>query len=128
MAIALEWAVVNLVQGIDEQHDVLRGIPSIHEKGMKGQLLVINDLAKHVLHMIELGLAVAFGIVDEVTDHPVLAALGIHVHATDQANALNETVRVAAILQPYHLDAVREVLVQYGVIEHDIAMGRGLDL
>ena len=63
-----------------------------------------------------------------VIDHPVLARLGIDIHAVDQADALDQTVRVAGKLQPHQFDLVREVLVQHRVVENHKAIRRGLDL
>lgn len=95
---------------------------------MKRQLLVLHDLREHVLYMVELALAVPVRIVDAVIDHPVLARLGIDVHAVDQADALDQAVRVAGKLQPHQFDLVREVLVQHRVVENHKAIRRGLDL
>ena len=64
----------------------------------------------HVLHMVELALAVPVGIVHAVIDHPAPARLGIDVHAVDQTDAFDQSVRIAAVLQPHQFDLVREVL------------------
>jgi len=106
LAIVLEWAVVNLVERIDEQYQFLGGIPGIHQDGMKRQLLVPLNLREHVLHVVELTLAVPVRVIDAIIDYPILAALGIDIHAVDQADALNQTVRIAGILQPHQLDLV----------------------
>ncbi len=66
LPVVLEPAVVNLVEGIDEQHQLPGRIPGIHEDRMKRQLLVLHDLREHVLHMVKLALAVPFRIVDAV--------------------------------------------------------------
>lgn len=95
---------------------------------MKRQLLVLHDLHEHVLHMVERALAVPVGIVNAVIDHPVLARLGIDVHAVDQTDAFAQSVRIAAVWQPHQFDLVREVLVQHRVVEDDVTMRRGLDL
>jgi hypothetical protein len=128
LTVVLERAVVNLAEEVDEQHQILGRVPGIHEDRMKRQLLVLHDLREHVLHVVELALAVPVGIANAVIDHPVLARLGIDVHAVDQADALDQTVGVAGKLQPHQFDLVREVLVQHGVVENDEAMDRGLNL
>lgn len=63
-----------------------------------------------------------------VIDHPVLARLGIDAHAIDQADASDESMRIATELQSHQLDLVREVLVQHRIVEDDITMDRGQNL
>lgn len=128
LAVVLERAVINLVQRIDEQHQLFCRVPGIHEDRMKRQLLVLHDLRDHVLHMIELAFAIPVGIVDAVIDDPVLACLGIDVHAVDQADTFDKPVCITGKLQPHQFDLVREVLVQHRVIENHETMRRGLNL
>ena len=111
LTVVPEGAVVDLVETIDAQHQFFGRVPGVHQDGMKWQLLVLYQLRKHVPRMIEFALAIPVGIVDAVIDHPVLARLGMDVHTVDQPDALDQTMRIAAVLQPHQCDLVREILI-----------------
>jgi hypothetical protein len=83
---------------------------------------------QHVPHMVELGFAIAVRIVDPVVDDPVAPCLGIDVHAGDDADALDDAMRIAAVLAPHQFDPMREILVRHRVVEHEITVVRQLDI
>jgi hypothetical protein len=58
LAVALERAVKEFAQRLDEQHQVLDGVPSIHEHTGEGKLLVGHGAREHVSHMIKFGLVI----------------------------------------------------------------------
>ena len=80
---------------------------------------MMNQVGQHVAHMIQLGFAVAVRIVEAVVDDPVLLRQRIHVHAVHHADALDQTVSVAAVLTSDQLDLVREILIDDRVVERD---------
>jgi len=79
----------------------------------------MNQVGQHVAHMIQLGFAVAVRIVEAVVDDPVLLRQRIHVHAVHHADALDQTVSVAAVLTSDQLDLVREILIDDRVVKRD---------
>lgn len=118
LVVVPERRIVNLVQEIDIQHQALRRIPCIHQHGMKRQLHVMEDPDKHVLHKIELGLAVLPGIANALIDHAAPACLEIGIHGVDQTNAFDEFEDIAAELPRYQFDFVRDNLVQHSIVPH----------
>jgi len=120
--VAAQRAVVGLAQRLDEQHQILRGVPRIHQDPSERQLLVMDHVGQHVTHVIEFGFAVTVRIVNAVIDDPVFAALRIHVEAVHYADALDDAVSVAAVLPSHQLDLVRKILVGHGIVEHDTAV------
>lgn len=53
---------------------------------------------QHVVYMVKLGVAVAVGIVAAVVDEPELIDLGIDLHTSHDADALDDSLGVAAPL------------------------------
>src|SRR5579883_10656 len=45
LAVGFEWAVVNLLERLNEQHQVFGGVPGVHQHRLKRQLLVIDRMA-----------------------------------------------------------------------------------
>ena len=124
LAVGLQGTVVESAHRLDEQHHVLGGVPAVKQHVCEGQGLVGNGERQHLLHMIELGLAIALRVEDAVIDDPILSRIGIDVQAVDHANALDQAMLVAAVLQANQLDGVGMLLVQDGVIEHQAAAWR----
>ncbi|MCW5235798.1 hypothetical protein D5047_05580 [Verminephrobacter eiseniae] len=50
------------------------------------------------------------------------------MQAIDDTDALDQVVRVTAVLQAYKIHLVRMVLAQDGVVKHDAAIGIGFNL
>lgn len=103
-AIALQWAVIDLANRFDEQHQLLRRVPRIHEHGAASQLLVMDHIGQHIAHMIELGQAIVLRVVNPVIDDPVLSGIQIHIHTRHDADAFDNPVLIAAVLPPHQLD------------------------
>jgi hypothetical protein len=81
LAVRLEVAIIDFLQGLDKQPNVFRGLPRIHQHGVKRQTLVIDRVAEQVRDMLKLGLAVAVGIVEPVVDQPELIPSRLHLDA-----------------------------------------------
>lgn len=120
LAISLERAIIDFLQRLDEQHQLLGGIPAIHEYGPKRQALVMDDVRQHVLDMIELGFAVPVGIIQPVVDQPEIIGFGIDTETAHDTDTADQALRITAILATDQLDPVRKILVQYRIIEDQI--------
>ena len=127
LPIALERTVVRLALGFDKQHQVFGGVPRIHQHGAKWQRLVMVGIAQHLLHMIELGLAIAVRIVNAVINDPMLLRLRINIHAGHHANALDDAMRIATVLAPYQFNLMRKILVNDRIVKHNVSLDRNLD-
>ena len=53
-AIALEGTVEDLARPVQMQHQILGGVPGVHQYNPKRQLLDLNGLIEHFLHVREL--------------------------------------------------------------------------
>src|ERR671913_2607093 len=115
MAIALERAVILLGHPLNQEHQVLCGVPSVHEHRLKRHPSM-RHRAQHLTHMIELCLAICVRIEDPVIDHPEALSGGVDVHTRDYPNAPNDALVVAAPLLACHLDGRPKALLQHGVI------------
>jgi hypothetical protein len=123
LAVRLEGAIIDFLQGLDEQHQVFGGIPTVHQHGLERQALVIDGIAEHVMDMIELGFAVAIGIVEPVVDQPERIQLRIHIDAGDDADAADQAMGIATVLAAHQVDLPGEVLIQHGVVKEQITGG-----
>jgi hypothetical protein len=77
LAVVLEWAVINFPQQLDEQHQLLSGIPAILEHRLKGRLLVMDGIRQLVTDRGKLGVALPVRIVEAVVDEPELIVSGL---------------------------------------------------
>ena len=122
LAVALDGAV----EGFPLPHQVLEqigsGIPGVHEHGLVSDASVAHA-GQHVVCMVELCLAVRLGGEDAVVDEPELVCVGIVVDTVDQADALDDAMRVARVLTPDQLYPVAVLLVEEGVVEEQVAFG-----
>jgi len=127
-AVALDRAVVELLERLNVEYEPLCGVPAIHQHGLEVQLLAVRQGAQHLLDMMELGLAVAVGVVDVVADDPELLSLGVDMDAVDHPDALDHRLGVAAVLAAHQPDAARMALLQNRVVEDRVAFFAGHDL
>ena len=104
--VALERTVVELVQLLDEQHQLLRGVPAVHQHAIEVQAFVGQQAQQHVLDVIGLGLAIAIRVIEPVVRNPVLPGVRIDIQAVDHPDALDQAMRIAVVLAADHLDAV----------------------
>nr|WP_265287591.1 hypothetical protein [Verminephrobacter eiseniae] len=128
LAVALERTVEDLTRTVQVQHDVLGGVPRIYQHRPERQLLDGQCIVEHLPHVGELGLAVDVRCVDAPVDDPIALGSRVHVQAIDDTDALDQVVRVTSVLQAYQINLVRMVLVQNGVVKHDVAIGIGFNL
>ena len=126
--VGLDRADEGQLQSVDEDHHVLGRIPGVHEHRAGGQGFLGQGPCEHLAHMVELAFTVPLGVVQTVVDDPVLATLGVDVQAIDHADAFDQSVGVAAVLQPHQIDMMGMVLVDDGVIEDQTTLGRGDDI
>ena len=117
-AIALEGTVEDLVRPMQMQHQILGGVPGVHQYNPKRQHLDLNGLIEHFLHVRELGLSVAFRVKDTPVEDPIALCFGVDIQAVDDADSLDQPMRITAILQPHHFYFVRMVLVRDAVVKH----------
>ena len=103
--VALEGAVVEFLERLNVEHQPLRGVPAVHQHGLKGELLVMHQVVEHLLDVMELGLAVALGVVDAVVDDPELLGFGVDVDAVNHPDAPDHRVGIAAVLAAHQSDA-----------------------
>ena len=118
LAVALERAVEDLVGPVYMQHQVLGGIPGVHQYNPERQLLGVQCVIKHFLHVREFGLGVVFRVKDTPIDDPVALGFGVDIQAVDDTDSLDQSMRVAAILQSNHFYFVRMVLVRDAVVKY----------
>ena len=88
LAIIFERTVVDFLVFLNRQHDFLGGIPTIYQHGPELQLLLVNTIQEHFLHMIEFCLAIPSWIVNSIIDDPKLIQLRIDIHTSHNAYAL----------------------------------------
>ena len=117
-AIALEGTVEDLVRPMQMQHQILGGVPGVHQYNPKRQPLDLNGLFEHFLHVRELGLGVAFRVKDTPVDDPIALCFGVDIQAVDDADSLDQPMRITAVLQPHHFYFVRMVLVRDAVVKY----------
>lgn len=118
LTVGFERAIKDLSTLVDMRHQILGGVPGIHEDGAERQVFAGNGLVEHVPHVVEFGLAVPVWIIEPPIDDPVFAGVHVDIHAIDDTNAFDDSMFVAAILAPYqfHLEGV--ALVQDRIVEY----------
>jgi len=104
------------------QHDLLAGVPGVHQDGAERQPFLQEGVVEHVPHLVELGLAVRVGVVGAPVDHPVLAGVEVDIQAVDDADALDNAVFVAAVLTADEFYVERVALVQHSVVENQVGV------
>ena len=124
MAIISERTVVNLAQALNVQHGIFGRIPGIHQDRPKLQLLLVDTIRKHVMHMVEFGLAITFRRIDAVVNDPELVERGIDIDTRHHPNPSDDAMRIPAVLPMHQFDLGREVLVRHGVIKNHITFWR----
>ena len=124
LTIILERTVVDFVQPLNQQQNFLRSVPTVHQNCPKRQLFLINAVEQHVLHMVQLGLAVPFRVIDAVVNDPELIDLRIDVDTGDNANALDDFMNIATVLFSNQFDVSGKVLVNHCVIKNQETIGR----
>ena len=73
LPVGFQRTVVDLAEGLDEQHQILGRIPTVHQHRLEGQALLVNHIGQHLMDMVELGLAIAVRVVEAEVDEPELA-------------------------------------------------------
>ncbi len=117
-AIAVEGTVEDLVRPMQMQPQLLGGVPGVYQYNPKRQPLDLNGVIEHFLHVRELGLGVAFRVKDTPVDDPIALCFELDIQAVDDADSLDQPIRITAILQPHHFYFVRMVLVRDAVVTH----------
>lgn len=72
LAVVFERTVVNLLIFLNCQHDFLGSIPTVHQNSPKSQVLLIDTIDKHLLHMINFRFSVSIRIIEPVVYDPKL--------------------------------------------------------
>lgn len=105
------------------QHKVFRGIPGVHQHGMARQPFLMDHIGEHLPRTVQLGVAIAVGIIDAVINQPELIGLRTDVDPGHHANALDHGFGVAAPLPAYTSIRRELLLVQHRIIEEQVACG-----
>ena len=122
LPVGLQQTVVDLAEGLDEQHQVLGRVPTIHPHGLERQPLLVNHVGQHVADVFELGLTV--GVVEAEVDQPALICSGIEIDAGHDPDAFDHHRLVVTALPAYQFNLVRSVFVQHGIVEQHVAVRR----
>lgn len=96
LAVVFERAIIGLFQALDEQQDVLGRIPTIHQDEPEQKVLLIDAICQHVMHMVQLGLAIAFGIINSIVNDPESIQRGVDIHTGHDPNSFDDLMRIAA--------------------------------
>lgn len=112
LAVALDRAVKHLVRTVQMDHQVLGGVPGVHQHHPKWQLLHMQRIIEHLLHVCELGLVVVVRRVHPPVDDSVALDLGVYIQAVDHANAFDQAMCVPAVLQLYQFNFVGMIFVR----------------
>lgn len=107
----------------DHQHPPLGRLPALPQPGLKGQPLVIHDVVQPLAPLIELAVAVARRVIQAVIHQPELIQARIDGDASHHPDSWDPGLGVTPGLAPNPLDSQRGVLVQYGVLKHEGALG-----
>ena len=105
---------------VNGEHQVFGGIPGIHQDGAKRNGACAKRL-KHLSNMIELGFAIVVGIIKPVVKNPEATAAGMNVEARNQADAVDDTVFIAAPLSSRQFDAGTKLLIQNAVVKDNVS-------
>ena len=125
LAIILERTVVNLVQPVNCEHHFFRGVPAIHQNCPKRQLFLVDTVEQHVVHMIQLGFAIAVRIINAVINDPELVDLRIDIHTGYDTYTLDNSMGIATVLMPNQFNIFRKILVNHGIIKNNETIGCG---
>ena len=126
-AVTFQGAIKGFAHRQQPLEQVRSGVPAIHQHGSVGNAAQ-GQLGQHIGYVVELGLAIPVGGEEAVIKQPELVGFGVDVHASDQADASNHAVGVAAVLVADQFDASAVVLVEHRVVEQDVAPGGEYDL
>ena len=121
LAVILERAIIDLFQALHKQHDILGRIPAIHQDEPKQKFLLIHTVCQHIMHMIQLGLAIPVRIINALVDDPELVQHGIDIHTGHHPNSFDDPVCISAPLAPHQIHLEREILIHNRVIKHHIS-------
>jgi hypothetical protein len=119
-AVIFERTIIDLFQRLDEQHDFFGRIPAVHQDEAKQQVLLIDTIGQHVMHMIQLGLAISLRIIDAIVNDPELIRSGIDIHTSYHAHSFDNPMRISTPLPPHQIHLEREILVHDRVIKHQV--------
>ena len=108
-------------------HQILGGVPRIHQHGAERQVFGLAGIVEHVPHMVEFGLAVPVGIIDPPIDYPVFAGIQVDIHAIDDTDAFHDGMLVAAILAAHQFYLERMALVQDSIVEYKAGVPAAAD-
>ena len=120
-AIILERAVVDFAQFLNLEHDIFGGIPAIHQHVSEQKLLLIHTIFQHVMHMIQLGLAVALRIINAIVDDSELIHSRIDIHTGHYSDPFDDPMCITTPLPPDQVHLEREILIHHRVIKHQVA-------
>ncbi len=118
LPVIFEWTVVDFPELFNLEHDFFGGIPGVHQNCPKIQALLVNTVQKHILNMIQFGFSITIRIINTVINDPELIGLWIDIHTSHNTNALDNPVRIPAILAPNQFDFARKILIDHGVIKN----------
>ncbi len=121
LAVILERAIIELFQALNKQHDILSRIPAIHQYEPKQKLLLIHTVCQHIMHVIQLRLAIPLRIIKTIIDDPELVQNGVDIYAGHHPNTFDDPVRISTPLPPYQFHLEREILIHDRVIEHQVS-------
>ena len=68
LAVIFERTVVVFLQRLNEPHHGFGRIPRVHQYGLEGQCLLIDDVAQHLTYMIEFAMAITVRVVNPVVN------------------------------------------------------------
>ena len=103
---------------MDVQHQVLGGVPRVHQCSAKGELLDVQRVIKHFLHVHQLGFVIPVWVKNSPINDPVALSFRANIQTVDDANAFNQPMSVTAVLQSHQFNFVRMILIRNAVIEN----------
>jgi hypothetical protein len=56
-------------------HNILGGVPRIHQNSPEWQAFIMEGIIEHILHMIEFGFAITVGIINSPINNPILVGV-----------------------------------------------------
>ncbi len=124
LPIIFEWTVVDFPVPFNAQHDFFGRIPTVHQHSPELQLLLVNTIQKHLLHMIQFVLAISVWIKDAIVNNPKLIQFRVDIYTGDDPYSFDDIMYISAVLTPHQLNLMREILVRHRVIEDDKPLGR----
>ena len=88
----------------------------------------MNDVAQHLLDMVELRLAIVLRGIDPIVNHPELVQFRVDIDTGDHPDTLDDRFLVAAPLSSYQFDIVTMAFVEHRVIKDDVGIFTGDEL